>query len=207
MAYVDFYTYDIKEKCSYCYFSKSKYHPQCTCDHIYILNRMRVTFDDHANKDTVFNFSIEENREILSTNYYDVESIPIQDARTFGMLCNTDLTPDDETTSFEPYVDFIGRLLGAYFGNLVGDIVFSIKTSREKDVGKTQFLARIDEIKRKFNHHAMSICHYSSQKHIKTINMILNKIFHLLVLIKVDSLFDREQKENPHVSRRKKRLK
>jgi hypothetical protein len=207
MAYVDFYTYNVKDKCSYCYWGKSKYHPQCTCDNIYVLNRMRVIFDDHVTKDTVFTFSIEDKRDVLSTDYYNVESIPIQNAQIFNMLCNTDSTPDDETTSFEPYVKFIEHFFGIYFEGLVEDIIFAKKTSKGKDIEKNQYLMKIDKIQQKFIDQAFSLCHYSSHKHIKVINMILSKIFHLLVLIRIDSLFDQEHKENPHVSKKKKKTK
>lgn len=203
MSFIDFSTYERKWKCYRCSNYTWYNFSVCKCDPIYILNRLRVAFDEPTNKDTNYEVSIESGREVLSTLYASKWDIAVENAHQFNMSCNTELSADDETTVFEPHIDFFETFFGIkdLINKMRRDIIFVKKTSKGK-VDKELYAKDIDIIRQTFEKNAISLCEYSHQ-HDKLMHMLLNKIIHIILNMRIISLFDDDQKPNAHVSRKK----
>ena len=209
---IDFSTYSTKWQCYNCKYGYENdyYHrhqPQCTCDPIYLLNRIRILFDEPVSKDTIYEISMEVNKEFVQVDYPEKDQIPVDGSQKFNMLCNMELSADDETTVFEPHCGFLETFFGIK-DELVAlrtKIGFAKKLSKGKLIPKSEFKDEIDKLVSKFDLNANNLCTYTFFKHkaVHVKSMLISKLAQILLKVRIESLFDDDIKENPHVSRRK----
>lgn len=232
MAFIEFlWEYETKKRCSNCFWNRTP-HQVCECDPIYKLTRLRVKPNGSINKETIYSVSIEEDREILSTNYkqplnfvdlqrrfkyrYDwdlgeeifgiTRTIPVEDAKQFNILCDLNLNADDETTIYESHIDFFDRLFGNGLDDVRREIIFQHKIKKKIPIDVQCFESKILAIKNSFLQRGLAVCHYEKPGYQMIAVLFLEKLFQILRKIKIDSLFAESPKTNPHVSQRKKRI-
>ncbi len=229
-SFVEFSTYEHKTTIWKCKCKKYFQHKNsCEYQEYYELNRIRITFDESVNKFTNYEVSIEANRQLSKEEFGNEKmAIPVENAYKFNMYCNMELNADDETTIFEPHMPFMESLFGINdsINDLQCDIYFRKKRAKGKSINREDFSRKIDEMSKQFHSRAMKICEYQHpkfskksidsgrwwrdqnnkyyHKHYPIVNMLLNKIFQIIIKVRIDELFDDETKENPHVSRKKK---
>lgn len=122
------------------------------------------------------------------------------------MLCNTETNADDETTIFEPFIDFIESFfrVNDLINQLKIEINYAKKVARNKAIDREQFDSKITMIKNSFTKHAHELRVIDSSRHQKISDMLLNKLIQVILRIKIETLFDNDQKPNPHVSKKNK---
>lgn len=178
----------------------------CECSPIYYLTRIGIIFDEPINKDTCYQISIESDREVLSTDYLSANKIPIADADIFNMCANNELSADDETTIFEPHVAFFEKVLS--IKDKVDKLYHSITVDKWDHNGqiidRSIYDHKMQDIRNCAEKKTISLCPVTS-KYNKIVKIIMNKIVHMILQIKIAPLFDDDKKPNPHISKRKKR--
>lgn len=208
---IEFSTYQTKWECWDCkdgYRSFRNYQPECQCDKIFLLNRIRIIFEEPVTKNTNYEISIEADREVSSIEFPEKDQIPVLESSKFNMYCNMELSADDETTIFEPHIPFLESFFQVKdeLVTLRNKIVFAKKMARGTMVDQTQYQDEINKIKEKFSQRANIFCVYQFDKYkdnnVKS--MLISKLAQIVLKIRIESLFDEEVKENPHVGRKTK---
>ncbi|AYV77730.1 MAG: hypothetical protein Edafosvirus1_61 [Edafosvirus sp.] len=212
MPFIDFSVCKVPSECYICSsigtkcYNRYYRNRKCCCILTSTLNRIRIDVNEQIDKNTNYEISIEKDRKILTSSFTNKLEIPIDENEQFNMQCNVELNADDETTIFEPHVLFFETFFNVkhLIDNLQLQINFDKKINKGKSCDKEIYTKSINNIKQTFMENAMKMCICESQKHKKVAEMLMNKIIHIILLIKIQSLFDDDKKPNAHMTKREK---
>lgn len=236
MPFIEFLrSYSTEEPCSNCLSWEWAYTQDepCHCSSMYLLQRIRVYFDEKITRESKYHVVIENNSRIISTNYkippsyrniseifdtkgdsailFDItRSIPdTETSHQFNILLDLEQNADDELTIFESHVDFLNHMFGQHLKKLKAEIMSKIRVKKNYCVDAKDPI--IIKCKKDFFANALSMCCYErpdqAKHHHKVVSLFLDKLFQVLYAHNITSLLPVPLKENPHMSKRKKTTK
>lgn len=179
----------------------------CQCRRSYRIYRLRYTFESSGDQPvtdrTIFTVTVEE-REVMQ-DYFDHMPVPVIPDAEFQVILTKDVT-DDEVLVYQPHMKFLTDLFGvtAKLDKLKTEIVRQIKISKSKKVDKSEFDVQIKEARDAFYKAAQGRLYSKDPKTKKTSLMIMTKLVAVMLASHIEPLFQSEQKECAHVSRKKK---
>lgn len=210
---IEFTSFVKEEICFACQYKADYPDMDCECEFIYRLNRIRFLFDDEKiSKTTSFLVSVEEDVMVQGKAFSNSDDFPVKDATTFTISCSSDLSSDDETTFFEPILQFLVSFFGVKdeIDSFRSAIIMKKKLQKKIPIERKQYDLVIEKIRSKFFAAAMRRCDYGGEFKKKAIaELLVRKLIHVVLQMQIEPLFASpldDKKPNPHMTKRTKAI-